>query len=92
MLAIRFRWKGKCPRHPNYNPGKGGEQAIKGACPYCRMLFAVYADHRKTLAMARVFDEVGRVGDVMSAIRSAGVRAFSRPNQNPPGPSEGFDG
>lgn len=76
MLFIRYRWKGKCPRHPRFDPRKHGEAAIKGGCSLCRMLLAVYAAHRKTIEHATIFDEIDRVGAVSSNIRSAAVRAF----------------
>ncbi len=85
MLAIRFRWKGKCPKHVRYDPKKHGEDAIKGACPHCRMLFQVFKAHRATIGQATIFDEVDRAGQSLRAIHSAassrapastGVRAF----------------
>lgn len=76
MLTIRWRWKGKCPRHVRYNPAKDGEGGIKGACPHCRMLFQVFKAHLATLGSASVFDEVQRAGDGIAAVRGAAVRAF----------------
>jgi len=60
MLAIRWRWKGKCPKHVRYNPAKDGEGGIKGACPHCRMLLKVHDLHRGAIASATVFDEIQR--------------------------------
>jgi hypothetical protein len=71
MLTIRYCWKGKCPKHPLYDPAKHGADAIKGGCSRCQMLFAVYHAHRETLAAATVFDEVEKAGQVVSYIRSA---------------------
>ncbi len=71
MLAIRFRWKGKCPKHPHYNPERHGEGAIKGTCATCTLLFRVYHAHRLTLQASRVFDEIAAAGETIPAIRRA---------------------
>jgi hypothetical protein len=74
VLAIRYRWKGKCPKHVRYNPAKHGEEAIKGACPHCRMLFQVFKAHRATIGQATIFDEVEKAGQAIFAIRGAAAR------------------
>ena len=71
MLAIRYRWKGKCPKHPRYDPVRGGEGAIKGSCPTCTLLFRVYEAHRMTEQIARSFEEIARVGETIPMIRKA---------------------
>ncbi|HEV1992479.1 MAG TPA: hypothetical protein VGR34_06410 [Candidatus Dormibacteraeota bacterium] len=62
MLTIRYRWKGKCPKHVRYDPAKTGEGGIKGACPTCSLLFEVFKAHRATIGQATIFDEVQRAG------------------------------
>lgn len=74
MLAIRYRWKGKCPKHPNYDPVKHGEGAIKGSCPTCTLLFRVYEAHRMTEQIARSYDEIASEGETLPMIRKiAGI-------------------
>ncbi len=38
MLRVKFRWARKCPKHPRFDPAKGGRGAVKGACRYCQAL------------------------------------------------------
>jgi len=71
MLTIRYRWKGKCPKHPRFDPAKHGRGAIKGSCPACTMLFQVYRHHRETVESATIFDEVQNAGAAISNIRAA---------------------
>jgi hypothetical protein len=76
MLAIRYRWKGKCPKHPRYDPVKGGEGAIKGTCPTCTLLFRVHEAHRMTAEIARTFDEVLGAGETVPMVHKiAGIVA-----------------
>lgn len=42
ILKIRERVKGKCSRHPRYNPEKDGRAGIKGACSCCFSLYDLY--------------------------------------------------
>lgn len=42
-ITIRFKFKGKCPRHPHYNPAVDGFGGIKGACHDCQQLHRVWA-------------------------------------------------
>lgn len=41
-LKITERVKGKCSRHPRYNPEKDGRAGIRGACSCCFSLYDVY--------------------------------------------------
>ena len=43
-LAFRvvYRIKGRCPRHPAYNPVKDEQGGIKGGCEECQSLFRAY--------------------------------------------------
>ena len=55
MLKLgTLRWKGKCRRHPGYDPADG-EGAIKGACEKCYMLLDIYVQHRRLLELIRSF-------------------------------------
>ena len=43
-LAVRFdyRIKGRCPRHPAYNPIKDEQAGIRGGCVACHELLDAY--------------------------------------------------
>jgi hypothetical protein len=41
-LKISERVKGKCSRHPRYNPEKDGRAGIRGACSCCFSLYDLY--------------------------------------------------
>lgn len=41
-LKIAERVKGKCNRHPRYNPEKDGRAGIRGACSCCFSLYDLY--------------------------------------------------
>lgn len=55
MLKIgTLRWKGKCGRHPHYDPSEG-EAAIKGACSRCYALLEIHLHHRRLMELMRAF-------------------------------------
>jgi hypothetical protein len=41
-LKITERVKGKCNRHPRYNPEKDGRAGIRGGCSCCWSLYDLY--------------------------------------------------
>jgi len=56
MLKIgAVRWRGKCSRHPMFDPFEGGRGAVKGGCPRCATLVEIYELHQKMLSMMRTF-------------------------------------
>jgi hypothetical protein len=56
MLKIEnVKWHGKCPRHPMFDPEDEGIAAIKGGCPRCLELQAIFESHRHTLRLMRAF-------------------------------------
>lgn len=58
MLKLgTLRWKGKCKRHPAYDP-VDGEAAIKGACARCYALLDIYVQHRRLVELMRNFGPV----------------------------------
>jgi hypothetical protein len=58
MLTIgTLRWKGRCSRHPHYDP-IDGEAAIKGACLRCYGLLEIYRQHRRLVELMRAFGPV----------------------------------
>jgi hypothetical protein len=46
-LEITHRFKLSCPRHPRYNPERGGEGAISGGCVTCTALFGLWNESIK---------------------------------------------
>jgi hypothetical protein len=56
MLKIgTVKWRGKCTRHPMFDPEVDGVGAIKGGCSRCLDLLAIFENHRRTLALMRTF-------------------------------------
>jgi hypothetical protein len=56
MLKIgAVRWRGKCSRHPMFDPFEGGRGAVKGGCPRCTTLVEIWEMHQKMLALMRTF-------------------------------------
>lgn len=55
MLKVgTLRWKGRCSRHPKYDPNDG-EAAIRGACNRCYALLEIHRQHRRLLELMRAF-------------------------------------
>jgi hypothetical protein len=56
MLRIgSVRWRGKCPKHPGFDPYFDGRGAIKGGCERCSLLADIQAVHTEMLGMMRRF-------------------------------------
>jgi hypothetical protein len=49
------RWRGKCPRHPRFDPYMDGPGAVRGACEKCTLLVEIHKRHTEMLAMMRRF-------------------------------------
>jgi hypothetical protein len=49
------RWKGRCSKHPAYNPELDGLGGIKGGCRRCEMLLDIYTHHAKLVRAMREF-------------------------------------
>jgi hypothetical protein len=59
MLKIgTVKWRGKCSKHPGYDPAEGGIGAIKGNCLRCTELAEIYDHHQKVLRLMRSFQPV----------------------------------
>ena len=54
-LKITERVKGKCSRHPRYNPEKDGRAGIRGACSCCFSLYDLYQSRIALDAAQREF-------------------------------------
>jgi hypothetical protein len=56
MLKIgAVRWRGKCSRHPMFDPFGAGRGGVKGGCPRCGSLVEILETHQKMLALMRTF-------------------------------------
>ena len=56
MLKIGvIRWKGRCSKHPGYNPEFEGLGGIRGGCRRCEMLLEIYSHHSSLVRLVREF-------------------------------------
>ncbi len=56
MLKLgSIRWKGKCTKHPRYDPSEQGESGLVGGCTRCLQLLEIHLSHRKTISLLRAF-------------------------------------
>lgn len=56
MLKLgSVKWRGKCSRHPRYNPAIDGLAAIRGNCPKCSQLLQIFNHHSEALRLMRTF-------------------------------------
>jgi hypothetical protein len=56
MLKIgSVKWRGKCPRHPMFDPEADWIGAIKGGCSRCRDPQTIFEGHQRTLRLMRTF-------------------------------------
>lgn len=59
MLKIgTVKWRGKCSKHPGYDPAEDGPGAIKGNCVRCNDLAEIYECHQKMMRMMRKFQPI----------------------------------
>jgi hypothetical protein len=56
MLKIgNVRWRGKCSRHPMFDPYTDGRGAVKAGCQRCEALIDIHECHEKMLKLMRSF-------------------------------------
>jgi hypothetical protein len=56
MLKLgSVRWRGKCPKHPRFDPSIDGIGAIKGNCQKCNELMDIFHHHQEALRLMRSF-------------------------------------
>ena len=56
MLKIgSVKWRGKCTKHPGFDPAVDGPGAVKGNCQRCNDLVVILDLHQKALRMMRTF-------------------------------------
>ena len=69
MIRIRYRWAGKCARHPRYQPHRG-PGAIKGGCESCHALWKVYQAALKLESAMSAFEEIEDLKERLLEIRA----------------------
>ena len=56
MIKIgSIRWKGRCHKHPAYNPEIDGLGGIRGGCQRCELLLDIFTTHAKLIRHMREF-------------------------------------
>lgn len=56
MLKLgSVRWKGRCSKHPAYDPEVDGMGGIRGGCRRCEMLLEIWTHHSKMVRLMREF-------------------------------------
>jgi len=56
MLKLgTLRWKGRCSRHPRYDPASDGEGGVIGGCTRCLRLLEIHEQHARLMTMIRGF-------------------------------------
>ena len=56
MLKLgSVRWKGRCGKHPGYDPEMDGLGGIRGGCRRCEMLLEIWTHHSKMVRLMREF-------------------------------------
>lgn len=56
MLKIgTVRWRGKCSRHPMFDPFEEGRGGVRGGCEKCTTLVEICEMHQKMMALMRTF-------------------------------------
>ena len=55
MLKLgTLRWKGRCARHPRYDPAFDGEGGVRGGCTRCLRLLEIHEQHERLVTMMRI--------------------------------------
>jgi hypothetical protein len=56
MLKIgSIRWKGRCHKHPMYDPEIDGLGGVRGGCQRCEVLLEIFTHHAKLVRLMREF-------------------------------------
>ena len=59
MLKIgSVRWRGRCARHPGFDPEVDGPGGVKGNCTKCNDLVTIHELHQKVIRLMRTFRPV----------------------------------
>jgi hypothetical protein len=70
------RWRGKCPRHPSYNPVVDGPGAIRGNCGRCHLLLEIHTLHQRAIRLMREFQPIERKTKAETAEKSQQLSLF----------------
>lgn len=73
--SVRFR--GKCARHPKFNPARDGLAAIKGGCPKCHLLLSIFETHRRLIELMRQAVPPRESATKLPAVNTAQLGLFS---------------
>lgn len=55
-MTIRFKFKGRCEKHPRFNPARQGLSAVRAGCETCQQLYRIWAYVEHAQACATYFD------------------------------------
>jgi len=59
MLKIgSVKWRGKCAKHPGFDPVLDGPGGVRGNCQRCNDLVVIHELHQKALRLMRTFRPV----------------------------------
>lgn len=50
-----IRWKGRCKKHPGYDPATDGLGGIRGGCRRCDLLLEIWTCHANLVRLMRQF-------------------------------------
>ncbi|HTF64930.1 MAG TPA: hypothetical protein VK638_19810 [Edaphobacter sp.] len=56
-VRMKLRLKGRCSKHPRYNPEQGAG-VIRGGCPLCLALYQIVAARDRATAALKVLEDV----------------------------------
>lgn len=57
MLKVATTFRGKCPKHPKYNPATDTPAELEDACRCCVALAAIHAAYQQLVVAIRQFPE-----------------------------------
>ena len=83
-FRIVYRIKGRCSRHPAYNPVKDEQGGIKGGCEECHALFHAY---RAYLAFREAIEEFETTVQPFITTKKAREKSVEFPHKSAPGSS-----
>ena len=70
-LKIRFRFDGKCIRHPRYNPPRDGRPP-DGKCDGCETLYVIHLYTK--IEQTKAHSSTGIIGQVSTGPETQGAR------------------
>ena len=77
MLKIGvIRWRGKCSRHPMFDPFADGPGAVKGGCERCAALLEIHRSHQRMITLMRGFNPPASRKNAQTAFDDAQASLF----------------